>query len=85
MIFTDQDSGIMKALAECEVTYKDLQHVVYKDQTVFDADISSICGYPVFSSLLHSPKKIKLTSTEFVNGALCYGCAVVQRHLPHIN
>ena len=25
---------------------------------------------------LHSLKKIKLTSTEFVNGALC-GCAVV--------
>ena len=37
------------------------------------------CGYPVFSS----PKKIKLTSTEFVNGALCYGAALF-RGICHI-
>ena len=33
-ILTDQDGGIMKGLEECEVRFKDLQHVVYKEKGI---------------------------------------------------
>ena len=34
IIFTDQDTGIMKALGEVDVTYKDLQQVIYKEKGI---------------------------------------------------
>ena len=34
MILTDQDSGIMKALTDCEVSHKGLQHVIYKEKSI---------------------------------------------------
>ena len=33
-ILTDQDSGIMKALSECEIRLKDLQHVLFKEKGI---------------------------------------------------
>ena len=56
MILTDQDSGIMKALTDCEVSHKDLQHVIYKEKGI----VFKTC--PVSGHNFHGLEALNLTT-----------------------
>ena len=43
-ILTDQDSGIMKGLTECEVRLRDLQHVLHKEKGI-DFKLAPVSGH----------------------------------------
>ena len=58
MIFTDQDSGIMKAFTDCEVSYKDLQHVIYKEKGI----VFKTC--PVSGHNFHGLTERKILSVQ---------------------
>ena len=58
MILTDQDSGIMKALTDCEVSYKDLQHVIYKEKGI----VFKTC--PVSGHNFHGLTERKILSVQ---------------------
>ena len=58
MILTDQDSGIMKALTDCEVSHKDLQHVIYKEKGI----VFKTC--PVSGHNFHGLTERKILSVQ---------------------